>query len=51
MKRWLSMYPFQGFVSVIFTLPGDYALGWWKIRVVALSQQEEKVSKQEVSAD
>ena len=42
MKRWLSMYPFQGFVSVIFSLPGDYALGWWHIRVVALSQVEEK---------
>ncbi|RWS10332.1 CD109 antigen-like protein, partial [Dinothrombium tinctorium] len=41
-KRWVSVYPFQGFASLLFQLPGDYPKGWWKIRVVALKQVEEK---------
>ncbi|RWS21816.1 CD109 antigen-like protein, partial [Leptotrombidium deliense] len=41
-KRWVSVYPFQGFASLNFQLPGDYPKGWWTIRVVALQQKEEK---------
>ncbi|XP_013794547.1 CD109 antigen-like [Limulus polyphemus] len=47
MKRWVSIYPYSGFVSVHFHLPGDYSKGWWKVRVVALEQVEEKKIKME----
>ncbi|XP_054157976.1 CD109 antigen-like, partial [Oppia nitens] len=42
MKRWNSLYPFQGFITLQFTLPGDYPRGWWTVRVKALQQIEEK---------
>lgn len=42
MKRWVSQYAYLGFIKVEFELPYDYAVGWWSIKVVALSQVEEK---------
>lgn len=42
MKRWVSQYPYLGFVRLSFDLPYHFAVGWWTIKVVALSQTEEK---------
>lgn len=42
MKRWVSQYPYLGFVKINFELPHDFAVGWWSLKVVALSQVEEK---------
>ncbi|XP_067144276.1 CD109 antigen-like [Centruroides vittatus] len=42
MKRWVSVYPHLGFVSVSFVLPRDFPHGWWTVRIVALGQVEEK---------
>lgn len=42
MKRWLSQYPYLGFIKINFDLPYDYAVGWWSIKVVVLSQVEER---------
>lgn len=41
MKRWVSVYPYLGFVNLEFELPYDYQMGWWTIRVNALGQTEE----------
>ncbi|XP_054721683.1 CD109 antigen-like [Uloborus diversus] len=42
MKRWVSVYPYLGIVNLDFELPYDYPEGWWTIRAVALSQEEER---------
>ncbi|XP_064467422.1 CD109 antigen-like [Ornithodoros turicata] len=42
MKRWVSQYPYLGFLRLSFDLPYHFAVGWWTIKVVALSQVEEK---------
>ncbi|EEC04468.1 conserved hypothetical protein [Ixodes scapularis] len=42
MKRWVSQYPYLGFVKINFELPHDFAVGFWTLKVVALSQVEEK---------
>ncbi|KAK8776929.1 hypothetical protein V5799_029726 [Amblyomma americanum] len=42
MKRWLSQYAYLGFIKINFDLPYDYAVGWWSIKVVVLSQVEER---------
>ncbi|KAK3859992.1 hypothetical protein Pcinc_033930 [Petrolisthes cinctipes] len=41
-KRWVSRTPQIGVVSVAFTMPDLPSHGWWKIRVWARGQEEEK---------
>ncbi|XP_063851279.1 CD109 antigen-like [Scylla paramamosain] len=41
-KRWVSRSPRVGIVDVSFTLPDLPQLGWWRVRVRARRQEQEK---------
>nr|XP_045598849.1 CD109 antigen-like [Procambarus clarkii] len=42
-KRWVSRSPHVGVVTVAYTLPDLPLAGWWKVRVNAQGQVEEKI--------
>ncbi|XP_076069453.1 CD109 antigen-like [Oratosquilla oratoria] len=40
-KRWVSVTPNSGVLSLFFDTPGGVVNGWWRVRVLARSQEEE----------